>query len=596
MSPKYLAFLIILANLVFYDVNAWAALRSKSSPGAGISPEAAYNPKADPGDLELPMPNGQKLVLRAVAIPGKGFLNDAGFKMGLMEPGDDRDFYESHNQAHVSSPIRKENLPPEWQKKLNDEGGADFSYYFIGKYELSNGQWAAVMGEEVDGPPDHPRGNISWYDVQDFLRKYNEWLLKNHPESIPEIDKTPAFLRLPTEAEWEYAARGGAVPPEQRDFRDYPWEDGKAQDYAIFNAEKPMPIGSRKPNDLGIYDMAGNLAELVQDGFRFTIMEMDGNNRKARLHGSEGGPLAKGGYFLSTQPDDLYPGKRVEIRMFEKQPDNSYIPHKDRGLGARLVLASINVPGMKRAAEIEKEKRQTQKQATAPGEKQPEQPAIPAAKKASGDAPGITEGIVSINIEGDPEEELQKLYEATKSPLMKSNLSRYRELIRGYNEAFNRERDANLLSMVRSAAYKADSLSNIAFRCYELRFKLDDVKRQDPKFYKEMEHKVMNEILRHFKNLRMSTNFYLQSVQEVSQYPDADVKAKIAQLKKEYGGSDQVNEIFRRNLDIFAGHVDLARKQGPGKLKASTIWDQYIPNKKARSVISALEKSPAKGK
>jgi formylglycine-generating enzyme required for sulfatase activity len=77
------------------------------------------------------------------------------------------------------------------------------------------------------------------------------------------IDYTKKGYRLPTEAEWEYAARAGT-------YMDYYWankEDSTAPKYARYMSEGPLPVASLRPNDFGLYDMVGNSAEFVNDYF-----------------------------------------------------------------------------------------------------------------------------------------------------------------------------------------------------------------------------------------------------------------------------------------------------------------------------------------
>lgn len=560
----------------------------KSANKANTDPQAAYNPNADKNDLELPMPGGQKLILRAVPIASGGLMKDVRFDMGLRNLDENRAMYEKPMPAYIGAPFKQDNMPAAWKGKFSPEE-KDYTYYLIGKYELTNGQWAAVMEEEVEGRPELPKTDISWYDIQDFLRKYNEWLMKNHPDSVPAIDGVPGFVRVPTEAEWEYAARWGN-PEENQTNPDFPGlgENGKVEDYAIFGLryDNKMPIGSRQPNKLGIYDMAGNVAELVQSGFRFPISQNVGGVRFTRPHGSEGGLVRKGGSFQDAQEAKVYPGRREELRMFTPLPDKTYAPVREGTMGVRLALSSSNVPGSQRAEALADEMRKEQGAAETVAHKVPqERPQV---------SPG-KETLIQIDIDGDPEQELEKIYVATQSPLIKSNLLQFKELIRGQNEALNRERDANLLSMVRAGAYKADSLANIAFRCYQLDHEIQKVKNlSGQKVPPELEKKVRGQIQRHFRNLQVSTNLYRQSVQDAISYPKEVIDAKLYQLRKEYEGKDQVSQLFRANLDSFAKHVDYARKNGINRLDNGMIWKNVIPQETVYSVVSALEKAQSK--
>lgn len=568
-----------------------AALKpAGNAPAQAVDPTSCYNPKAAPDDLELPMPCGLKMVLRPVAIPVNGLLGDKKFNMGLSSAQEDRGFYEKQVPAYVSGPFRQENLPKPWQRKLPANERNSYCYYFIGKYEITNAQWAAVMeGNLATEEGNLPKTNISWYDIQEFLHKYNEWLLSQPKGTLPIIDEMPGFFRLPTEEEWEFAARGGNLPPEVQLDNDFVLEEGRSvADYAIFSTsnesyKQPMPIGSRMSNQLGLYDMAGNVAELVQSPFRFTISDAQaGGGHVRRLHGSEGGFLIKGGSFLSSAEEDVYPGKREEARMFQRQSDGKFAPYHTRSLGARLVLASINVPGVTRIKKLrEEEDRLSGVEAREPEQKAPEI----APKTASRD------GLVTIDPNGDPLKELEKIYAATSSPFTKSNLDQLRDLLKDMNASLARERDANLLSALRSGAYKADSLINIAFHCYQQDFMLKHTKlpADKAKIYRQ-------EILERFKNLELSTNFYRLSVKEIAEYPKKDVAEKLAQLHKEYAGDNALNKNFRKNLDAFVEHVNFARSQGTARLTNSKVWDRIILTPKTRALLIELEKESKKNK
>jgi formylglycine-generating enzyme required for sulfatase activity/predicted Ser/Thr protein kinase len=126
--------------------------------------------------------------------------------------------------------------------------------FYIGKYEVTQAQWYEVMGNNpsyFSGCNNCPVENVSWNDVQDFIRKLNQ--------------KTGKNFRLPTEAEWEYAARGG------NQSRGYKYAGGD-RIYAVAwhdnNSENKIhTIGQKSPNELGIYDMSGNVWEWCYDWY-----------------------------------------------------------------------------------------------------------------------------------------------------------------------------------------------------------------------------------------------------------------------------------------------------------------------------------------
>ncbi len=129
----------------------------------------------------------------------------------------------------------------------------NLSSYAIGKYEVTQALWKAVMGNNPSGfkGDNNPVEQVSWNDCQTFISKLNAITGKN--------------FRLPTEAEWEFAARGGKKSNGYKysgsnDLDEVAWHDSNS-------GSKTHPVGTKKPNELGIYDMSGNVWEWCGDWF-----------------------------------------------------------------------------------------------------------------------------------------------------------------------------------------------------------------------------------------------------------------------------------------------------------------------------------------
>ena len=130
--------------------------------------------------------------------------------------------------------------------------------FAIGKYPVTQKLWQAIMGKNPSNfkGEDLPVENVNWDDVQKFLQKLNARFPGNN-------------YRLPSEAEWEYAARGGAGS------KGYTYAGSNDLDkvgwYSENSGNKTQPVGQKAPNELGLYDLSGNVWEWCEDDWHANL-------------------------------------------------------------------------------------------------------------------------------------------------------------------------------------------------------------------------------------------------------------------------------------------------------------------------------------
>jgi hypothetical protein len=284
-------------------------------------PERSYNPAPADRDLVLPLPCGGAMTFRPVEIPSGDLLDDRPVELGHADA--ERGYKEGRRLSHLAGAF--------------SDGQSAVRRYYIAKYETTLDQYAALTGASCADPT--PRGRqpateVSWFDAVDFARRYTEWLLANAPDALPREEREPGFLRLPTEEEWEFAARGG-LEVDEADFLApmFPMPEGDPARYAWFESTRSAqgrlhPIGLLKPNPLGLHDVLGNAAEMTLVPFHL--------DRRGRPHGQSGGFVGRGGDIF-TPESQLGTAVRQEHNYFDARTGRA---KSLDSLGFRLVMAA----------------------------------------------------------------------------------------------------------------------------------------------------------------------------------------------------------------------------------------------------------------
>ncbi len=217
MMKRYILFSLLLVLLL--SMTAQCTFRRPSKPKVENS-----NPKPKPDPTIKLQDELDKLISNMVYVSGGTFTMGATSEQGI-------DAYNDEKPTH----------------------SVTLSSFYLCKYEVTQALWQAVMGENPSNlkGDNLPVEQVSWDDCQTFITRLNNLTGKN--------------FRLPTEAEWEYAARGGN---RSRGYKysgsnvlsDVAWYDDNSGD-------KTHPVGSKSPNELGLYDMSGNVREWCSDWY-----------------------------------------------------------------------------------------------------------------------------------------------------------------------------------------------------------------------------------------------------------------------------------------------------------------------------------------
>ena len=271
-------------------------------------------------DFILPMPGNKNMVFKPVFL-GEG---NTEFSIKKFKVGDpDGGFKEYPTTVALGGSF------------IGEKNGHSDWMYYIGKYEVTKAQYFSIMEREGtvnNADTQMPIADISWFDALTFVNKYNQWLFLNAVDKLPKNENSVGFVRLPTEIEWEFAARGGSDVSEDVFDQKYPYKE-KIEFFEWFSGptsshNRVREVGLLKPNQLGLYDMLGNVSEMTASFYQIEYYQ-----------GRYGGFVSRGGHYLSSEKR-LRSSLRTEEPFYSKLKSEKIKENKKPTMGFRIVISS----------------------------------------------------------------------------------------------------------------------------------------------------------------------------------------------------------------------------------------------------------------
>ncbi|OOG83538.1 type VI secretion protein [Pseudomonas sp. A25(2017)] len=528
------------------------------------------NPKPLPDDVSLPLPCEGQMVFRYVYILAQGTLDDREISLGYPfsegEAGYQQSFISGYRRDFINGQFTLKDLPKDWNKtitplmpKTDAKTPLKPMLYFIGKYEVTARQYAQVMAQaqslasgeaapacetlQADLPQGVagrlPKVKLSRFEAERFSAVYSAWLMKYHKDLLPVSGRGTSaedgglgFVRLPTEVEWEFAARGGqAVSRQDLEGRLFPRRlegsesDGPLADWAVFNqvaggtgqAARLMPIGTKLPNPIGLFDVVGNAAEMVQESFQLV--------HAGRRQGAYGGFVVKGGNYLEGE-GTLFTGMRREYPLFAADGTEQ----SNETTGFRVAVGALSAP------------RSRYKELFAQWQKE-------------GRLASLTDAIDDAD---DPTKRLDSIIAASVDPRLQAELGLVNEELKRNVSLIAQQREEAAGNLIQSSALVAETVNN-----YNIRLTNLQNSRQAALDAKDEASATLfaTAIDNGRSALDGAVAIYIDNLATGTRYTDAVIQAQFQRIKEELERKPVLGKSLVARATLFVRHVGNYRQQ-----------------------------------